>query len=264
MDYKEKVRDSYAAGQEEGRAAKAGPFGLEFHYTKKLLDPYITRDMDLVELGCGGGYYALHYGPRCRSYLGIDLSPVNVAAFQRNTADLPGVSAQVGDATDLPNLEDDSFDCVLCLGPMYHLNHPDRKRCLAECRRICKPGGLIALAFINKVGAFAKFGASFGWPQVLTPAVDHFVFDLGTDDAHPEVFFYTMPEEIQQDAAEAGLESITLAGLDFLLFEPAIEALPEEKRAVLFHALDLMHESAHCSGLANHAMLLCRKPIHYI
>ncbi len=34
----------------------------------------------------------------------------------------------------------------------------------------------------------------------------------------------------------------------------------EPQRKVLFHALDIMHESPACTGLANHAMLMCRKP----
>lgn len=261
-DCKQKVLNAYADGAEALRAERAGQFGLEFHYTKKLLDPLITPDKTVIELGCGGGYYGLHYAERCKTYLGVDLSPVNIAAFQReiDRSSFRNLSAQVGDATDLAGIANDSFDLVLCLGPMYHLDREGRKACLRECRRICKPGGTIALAFINKVGAIAKFGASFGWPTVLTPEIDHYVLDLGTDDTHPGVFFYTMPEELSADAAEAGLETITMAGLDFLIFEQAIEQLPEEKRTVLFHVLDTMHQSLHCAGLANHAMLLCKKP----
>ena len=261
-NYKHKVLQKYADGREPQRAELAGTYGLEFHYTKKLLTPYITPEKDVVELGCGGGYYGLHFAKRCRSYLGIDLSPVNIAAFQKSIADaeLSNVSAQVGDATRLTDISDDSFDVVLCLGPMYHLIREDRIRCIEECRRICKPGGTIAMAFISQVGAMAKFGNAWGWDKVLTPEVDHFVLDLGTDDASTDIFFYAMPEEISSDAADAGLEVITMAGLDFLLFEDAIERLTDTQRKVLFHALDIMHESPACAGLANHAMLVCRKP----
>jgi 2-polyprenyl-3-methyl-5-hydroxy-6-metoxy-1,4-benzoquinol methylase len=260
--YKQKVLDSYSTGLEAFRAEKAGPYGQEFHYTKKLLDPYITSEKDVIELGCGGGYYGLYYAERCNSYLGVDLSPVNIAAFQQeiSKAGYQNVTAQIGDATALTDIPDNAFDVVLCLGPMYHLRHEDRQACMKECQRICKPGGLIALAFINKTGAIAKFAPAVGWPRVLTPEIDHFVLDLGTDDAHPDVFFYTMPEEISKDATDAGLEVVTLAGLDFLIFEHEIELLSDAQRAILFRILDTMHESPYCSGLANHAMLLCKKP----
>ena len=62
--YKDKVLQKYADGREPQRAAMAGPYGLEFHYTKKLLAPYITPEKTVVELGCGGGYYGLHFAPR--------------------------------------------------------------------------------------------------------------------------------------------------------------------------------------------------------
>lgn len=262
-NYKDKVLQKYADGREPQRAELAGPYGLEFHYTKKLLSPYITPETTVVELGCGGGYYGLHYAAQCKSYLGIDLSPVNISAFQKciEEAGLSNVSAQVGDATNLSGIHDCAFDVVLCLGPMYHLNREDRKSCMRECRRICKPGGMIALAFISQVGAMTKFGIAWGWDKVLTSEVDHFVLDLHTDDASTDIFFYAMPEEISSDAVGTGLEIVTMAGLDFLIFEDTIEQLTDAQRGVLFHALDTMHESPSCAGLANHTMLLCKKPL---
>lgn len=262
QNYKDKVLQKYADGGEARRAELAGPYGLEFHYTKKLLAPYLTPEKTVVELGCGGGYYGLHFGPRCKSYLGIDLSPVNIDIFQAaiSEAGLTNVSAQVGDATALTELPDNAFDVVLCLGPMYHLNRADRNICMEECKRICKPGGIIALAFLNKTGAMAKFGHSMGWDKVLTPEIGHFVLELGTDDVNPDIFYFTMPEELTEDAKLAGLEAITMAGLDFLFFEDTIEQMPEAQRTVLFHTLDMMHASPSCTGLANHAMLLCKKP----
>lgn len=261
-DYKDKVLQKYADGLEPRRAELAGAYGLEFHYTKKLLAPYITPETTVVELGCGGGYYGLHFAPRCMRYLGIDLSPVNIDAFQKSIAEsgLTNVSAQVGDATALTEIPDSAFDVVLCLGPMYHLNRTDRQACMRECKRICKPGGIIAMAFINKTGAIAKFGGAVGWDKVLTPEIGHFVLDLGTDDVNTDIFYFTMPEELAADAADAGLEVRTMAGLDFLLFEDTIEKLTDAQRKVLFHALDIMHESPACTGLANHAMLVCRNP----
>lgn len=260
-DYKKRVLQYYSDGAEVSRAEQAGAYGLEFHYTKKLLDPLVKEDSEIIELGCGGGYYGLHYAERCKSYLGIDYSPVNIAAFQSKIDDMnyKNLYAQVGDATGLREIQEDSFDLVLCLGPMYHLNREGRKKCIGECRRICRPGGIIAFAFINKTGAMAKFGASFGWDKVLTPEIDHYVLDMGTDDVNTDVFFYTMPEELEEDTKNGGLETITMAGLDFLIFERPIAKMPEETRKVLFHFMDTMFASPRCAGLANHAMLLCKK-----
>ena len=41
-NYKQKVLEAYSGGGEVNRAAKTGEYGMEFIYTKRALDPYIT------------------------------------------------------------------------------------------------------------------------------------------------------------------------------------------------------------------------------
>ena len=60
---------------------------------------------------------------------------------------------EVGDARDLSILEADSFDAVLCLGPLYHLHHQeDRDKVVRECIRILRKSGIAFFAFISKYG----------------------------------------------------------------------------------------------------------------
>ena len=156
-DYKEKIKERYNEGREAGRAERDGAYPMEFIYTKRALDGYIDASKRVIEIGCGGGYYLMHYAPKCKEYIGIDLSPVNVQmTLEQITAkEYENADAMVGDATNLANVADESYDVVLCLGPLYHLKREDRKQCIAECKRICRPGGVIVFAFIIKIGAIA-------------------------------------------------------------------------------------------------------------
>ena len=261
MENKEKVVAAYGTGSEVDRAMDAGQYGMEFINTKKILNGYISKEKSIIELGCGAGYYGLHYADSCQEYLGIDLSPVNIDIFQKLIKEkgLKNVKAEVGDATDLSNIEGNSFDLVLCLGPMYHLNPSDRFKCMTECARVCKKGGVIVFAFINKTGVIAKFAPKLGWDKVLTDSIDKSVLTNGIDDVNPDVFFYTMPEEMITEAAKVGLVYERFAALDFLLTEDVIEQFSEEQRKVWFHFADVVIESEYCVGLANHALLICRK-----
>ena len=55
-----------------------------------------------------------------------------------------------GNALDLRRYPDHSFDAVLLFGPLYHLHsRADRLQCIAEARRVCKPGGKLFFAFIS-------------------------------------------------------------------------------------------------------------------
>ncbi|SHO51587.1 class I SAM-dependent methyltransferase [Anaerocolumna xylanovorans] len=261
MENKEKIINAYASGNEINRAAEAGTYGMEFINTKKILKGYIARDKRVLEIGCGGGYYGMYFAASCQEYTGVDLSPANIQVFKELIKEkgYDNVKAEVGDATDLCSIEDNSFDVVLCLGPMYHLNPEGRSKCMAECERICKPGGTVAIAFINKAGVIAKFAPVFGWDKILTSKIDDYVLTQGIDDINPDIFFYTMPEEMIAESMKAGLTYERLAGLDFLLSDDVIANLSEEQRKVWFHLSDLIVASEYCTGLANHAMLICRK-----
>jgi 2-polyprenyl-3-methyl-5-hydroxy-6-metoxy-1,4-benzoquinol methylase len=261
VDNKEKIINTYAAGNEINRAKEAGQYGMEFINTKKILDNYISINKRVIEIGCGGGYYGMYFAESCLDYVGIDLSPTNISVFQNLIMEngYNNVKAEVGDATDLCNVKDNSFDVVLCLRPMYHLNPEGRAKCMAECVRICKPGGIIAFAFINKTGVIAKFAPTFGWENVLTAKIDENVLTKGIDDVNPDIFFYSMPEEMIAEAAKIGLIYEKLVGLDFLLTDDVIERFSEEQRKAWFHFADLVVSSEYCVGLTNHALLICRK-----
>lgn len=262
MDEKrQKIIDSYSDGNEKNRAVMAGTYGMEFLYTKKFMNEYIGLNMSVVEIGCGGGYYGIYYSDKCKKYLGIDLTPVNIEAFRKTIKEknLTNVSAEIGDATSLDNINDCGFDVVMCLGPMYHLDREGRLKCISECKRICKDGGIIAFAYINKTGAIAKYGNMVGWDKVLNNRISEFVLDKGTDDVKTDIFFYTMPEEIASDVKNADLNIIKNVGLDILLDDNEIAQFSDQQRNVWFKIADLMNSSPSCIGISNHALLICKK-----
>ena len=260
-DYKAKIKEKYSDGREAGRAERDGAYPMEFIYTKRALDPYIDASKRVIEIGCGGGYYLMHYAPKCKEYIGVDLSPVNIQMVQEQIAarEYENADAMVGDATNLENIADESFDLVLCLGPLYHLKREDRKQCIAECKRICKPGGIIVFAFINKTGAIAKFGAGASWSDVLTPDIGQYVLERGTDNKNTDIFFFTMPEEMLEDTAACGLKKIRMTGVDFLLLEETIETFTEEQRRIWFQFADTVAGSEYATALSNHALLICER-----
>ena len=65
------------------------------------------------------------------------------------------MSAQVGDAINLENIPDNSFDVVLHLGPMYHLSKDERELACKEAARVCKDDGILAFAYIVSIGTYA-------------------------------------------------------------------------------------------------------------
>ena len=245
---------------EDNRATSSRSASLEFHYSKKILDSYINKDSRILEVGCATGYYGFHFADKCKEYVGVDLFPHHIEIFQRKIKEsgIDNLSCLVGDATNLDNIDDNSFDVVLCLGPMYHLPPEERELVFAECKRIAKPGAVLAFAYISPMGAYLK--ACMTWtehyPNKLT---NEYVLKKGIDDERPGLFFYNTPEQMQESAAAHGLEIIKNAGVDFTFNDTVINNMSEEKFESWLELTDCMAESESCAGLANHSLLLCKK-----
>lgn len=258
----EKVQDNYKdASREDGRFLRDKASIMESHYTKKYLLKYISSDTSVIELGCGTGHYGLFLADKCKSYFGIDISPENIEMFESKIAEnnLTNVQAQVGDATKLSAI-DNTYDVVLVLGPMYHLPPEERELVFEESKRICKKGGIIAYAYINKVGAY--LAGCFVAPNMYpSNKVNEFVLEKGTDDVHPDIFFLTMPEEVERAAKKHGLSVLENVGIDFAFGTNIINAMSEEQLEAWMVLSDFMSASPSCTGVSNHALLICRNII---
>lgn len=240
---------------------------MEFRHTKLLLDPYITPESKVVEFGCATGYYAEHWHNKCKHYLGIDLVQENVDFF--NAKKLSNACAQMGDATACPTLADASFDVVLCLGPMYHLDQEERAVAMREMTRIAKPGGIIAFAYINKVGVMmhvltGNLNLKLPWYKrkrrnpYPNRKGNEAIF-TGINDEEHNPFFFTMPEEIETLAKQCNLTVHQNAGVDIIFNAKQINHMDDEQYACWLEFAEYMLQWPSCTGMANHALMICKK-----
>jgi SAM-dependent methyltransferase len=90
----------------------------------------------VLDLGCGAGMLAL-LKRKGVTLTGVDLSPECALAARRNGYDLTGAS----ELTRLP-FRDDSFDYVVSLDVIGHVEFKDKDAVLAEVARVLRPGGV--------------------------------------------------------------------------------------------------------------------------
>lgn len=104
----------------------------------------------VLDVGCGGGQFVIQLA-KLRADLvinGLDLSPQQVQRA-RKRAVLAGLRAEFfqGSALDLP-FESETYDLVYSIASIKHW--PDYLAGLRECLRLVKPGGLLAIAEVDK------------------------------------------------------------------------------------------------------------------
>ncbi|MDL2217878.1 class I SAM-dependent methyltransferase [Christensenellaceae bacterium OttesenSCG-928-M15] len=260
---REKIISNYEGFDEDKRAYGTRAEQIEFIYTKKLLDEFISPSMSVIEVGCGTGYYGFYLADKCRAYHGVDLTPKHIVQFQAgiDARGLTNLSASVGDAANLSDIADRTYDVVLLFGPMYHLPKEERAKVIRESARICKRGGIIMFAYINKIGAYLRGCVDTALKdRYPNKRANELVLHQGVDDVMPDVFFFTMPEEIEADAAAAGLSKIRNAGVDFTFNASDINTMDDDKYTAWTEIMDTMFHSESCTGVSNHAVLVCRKP----
>ncbi|WP_375431629.1 class I SAM-dependent methyltransferase [uncultured Friedmanniella sp.] len=106
--------------------------------------PHLRPDLRLLDVGTGPGTITVDFACRLPegSVAGIDNADAAVEATRALAArEGVAVAAAVGDVYAL-DFADDSFDVVHAHQVLQHLVDP--VAALAEMRRVCRPGGLVA------------------------------------------------------------------------------------------------------------------------
>jgi SAM-dependent methyltransferase len=105
----------------------------------------ITNGLDVLDLGSGDGTTALPAARLGANVLGVDIAANLVAAGNRR-AEAEGLAScrfQPGDASDLHDLEDRSFDLVVSIFGAMFAPKPFQVAC--EMVRVTRPGGRIVM-----------------------------------------------------------------------------------------------------------------------
>jgi SAM-dependent methyltransferase len=101
----------------------------------------INEGMKVLDLGCGDGTTAVPAAKRGADVLGVDIASnlVQAGNERASTLGLDNLRFQEGDASDLNELDDDSFDLVVSIfGAMFAPRPFDVAR---EIVRVTRPGG---------------------------------------------------------------------------------------------------------------------------
>jgi len=93
-----KIIEWYSNKKEEFRATISRAEELEFHFTKKLIDKYISKESIVIEIGCATGYYGIYCANKCKKYIGIDLSPDLLDVFNEKikTGNINNIETYIG------------------------------------------------------------------------------------------------------------------------------------------------------------------------
>ena len=149
-DETERVQKTYELFDESSRLNCGKASRVEFLTTVRYIERYLHNGDRILDIGAGAGEYSLYFARNGYEVSAIELAESNIRAFRQKLRPGDNVDLRQGNALDLSYYGDESFDTVLLLGPLYHLQAlEDRKQCITEAMRVCRKGGHIFFAFIG-------------------------------------------------------------------------------------------------------------------
>ena len=113
-----------------------------------LIETYVAPGAAVLDLGVGGGRTTPHLLVRAGRYVGVDYSPEMIRLCREK---FPGVEFREADASNMPLLQDQSFDVIFFSFNGIDWLWPSEKRhsCIRECRRLLRPGGIFIFSSHN-------------------------------------------------------------------------------------------------------------------
>jgi ubiquinone/menaquinone biosynthesis C-methylase UbiE len=137
----------------------AGDFGQIAQYSAKGAEEFvnrlpISRGMRVLDVACGTGNLAIPAARKGAQVTGVDIAPnLLEQARQRAAVETLPATFEEGDAEKLP-YPDAQFDLVMSMfGAMFA---PRPERVASELARVCRPGGIIAMANWTPEGFVGK------------------------------------------------------------------------------------------------------------
>jgi ubiquinone/menaquinone biosynthesis C-methylase UbiE len=136
----------YSNYDEEGRLLTRHG-AVEYLTTMRYIERYLQPGMRILEIGAATGRYSHSLAQRGYQVDAVELVQHNIELFRKNTKSGENVTITQGDARNLENFLDNTYDLTLLLGPMYHLFTEEEKlQALSEAIRVTKKGGVIFAA----------------------------------------------------------------------------------------------------------------------
>lgn len=194
---------------------------LEFLRCKEIILRYLNKsNMEIADIGGATGVFSYWLASMGHEVHLLDYMPSHIEQAKENGKkyDLSLSTYTCGDARNVP-YNDEQFDLVLEMGPLYHLqNKQDRVNCLSEAIRILKEDGIVVCEVISR---YANLLEGFQcdliddeqFLDILHEGLISGKHSPGDTSFFTTAYFHT-PVEIIRELEEAGFTDISIIAVE--------------------------------------------------
>ncbi len=263
METFEALNEYYSNYDEEGRLlSRVG--SVEFLTTVRYIEKYLQKGMRILEIGAATGRYSHYLARKGYCVDAVELIPHNIEIFKRNTEPDEDIRIFQGNAMELNMLENEQYDMVLLLGPMYHLyTLQDQRQAMKEALRVLKKGGILMSAYCMADATMIQyaFGRGMLGHVIEKGLLDTETFEVSSDPS--ELFNIVRLEQI--DAVNNGfpVSRLGFVGTDMytMYHRDMINQMDDDTFALYLKYHFFLCERKDLVGLSNHTLdILLKDP----
>lgn len=137
------VDTGHSGSEEAFDASGARDVAALFRGEDALFSPIAGRAVDALEIGCGVGRMSRHVAPRVGRLFAVDVSPAMLDVARRRLAAFAHVAFVESDGRSFRGVPDECVDLVFSAHVLQHVPRDAAAACLAESRRVLRPGGVL-------------------------------------------------------------------------------------------------------------------------
>ena len=247
----------YNLYDEDGRlASKHGK--VEFITTMKYIHDYVKPGAKVLEVGAETGRYSIALSREGYQVQAMELIEHNIEVFKSKLTDNEHIDIKQGNALDLSVYDNNSFDAVLILGPMYHLyNEEDKVQVLNEAKRILKKDGYIFVAYCMNEPTIIQWAFADDGNNMLESLSNNMLTDDFACISKPaDLFELVRIEDIERLSEKCELTRIKFIGTDMFsnYIKERIEEWSDEVYEIYLKYHFSICERSDVIGLSNHTL----------
>jgi ubiquinone/menaquinone biosynthesis C-methylase UbiE len=264
------IAEYYDRWPEEDRLG-LGPFQLEEARTRELIQRFAPPPpATVIDVGGAAGAYALWLAHSGYTVHLVDAVPRLVAEANRRSvgAPRPLASCRVADARSL-EVEAESADIVLLLGPLYHLTEAgERAQALREAARVLRKGGWLFAAGISRfASALDGLVHDLLDDPEFGPIVERDLRDGQHRNPTAKLDYFTTayfhrPDELEAEVCAAGFALQGVYGLEgpgWILPDVAARLAHARQRKSLLQLARMVETESSLAGMSAHLLAVAQR-----
>lgn len=254
MNYIEEYYNNY---DEDGRLSakkRRAEYLTTMHYILKYLKP----GYKILEIGAATGRYSITLADIGYDVTSVEYVKSNLDILKSKIKPQHKINAYQGDARNLDFIENDTYDMVLLLGPMYHLyNDEDKCRAISEALRAAKKGGIIYSAYCNNDMSMHQLFVQHKIKDYLNYIDEEF----HAKSIPKLVFELCRKEDVDRIMSRFNVARLHYVGVDMLTncFDEAFEEMTDDEFDLYMKYHFKICERADMTGLSFHMLDIFRK-----